>query len=192
MEHGRWEPAEDETELVTAARFGDAAAFAELYRRHRSAARATAAALRVPRSDRDDVVNQAFANILAAFRKGNGPVDQFRPYLVIAVRNLVYNLTRQAAKADDSCRRLSNERTNVPVVGSDDDARDEMRAAFEQLPERWRQVLHIVEVEGRRPAEVAPELGLSPNAVAALTSRARRGLRTAYLDELRRAEAISA
>lgn len=35
--------------------------------------------------------------------------------------------------------------------------------------------------EGRTPAELAPVLGVSPNGVAALACRARKGLRQAYL-----------
>ena len=44
----------------------------------------------------------------------------------------------------------------------------------------------FAEIEGRKPAEIATELNLSPNAASALVARARRGLRTAYMDELRR------
>ena len=53
--------------------------------------------------------------------------------------------------------------------------------AFTSLPQRWRAVLWQVEVEGERPAVVAPHFGLSPNATAALARRARQGLRAAYL-----------
>jgi hypothetical protein len=53
--------------------------------------------------------------------------------------------------------------------------------AFSSLPERWRVVLWRVEVEGERPATVAPHFGLSPNAMSALARRAREGLRAAYL-----------
>ncbi|HEY7627609.1 MAG TPA: zf-HC2 domain-containing protein, partial [Ilumatobacteraceae bacterium] len=54
-------------------------------------------------------------------------------------------------------------------------------AAFATLPERWQLVLWHTEVEGRAPKEVAPLIGLEPNAVAALAYRAREGLRQAYL-----------
>ena len=54
--------------------------------------------------------------------------------------------------------------------------------AFHSLPERWQLVLWHVEVEGQRPAEVAPLLGVKANAVSALAYRAREGLRAAYLN----------
>ena len=59
--------------------------------------------------------------------------------------------------------------------------RDLMLTAFQSLPERWRLVLWHTAVEGRKPAEVADVLELTPNGVAALAYRARDGLREAYL-----------
>jgi Putative zinc-finger/Sigma-70, region 4 len=53
--------------------------------------------------------------------------------------------------------------------------------AFATLPKRWQQVLWFTEVDQASPARIAPLLGISPNAVAALAYRAREGLRQAYL-----------
>ncbi len=67
---------------------------------------------------------------------------------------------------------------SVPVLEHDDVDR-----AFQALPARWRRVLWQLEVEGRRPRDLADELGMTPNAVAALGMRARAGLRKAYAGE---------
>jgi hypothetical protein len=89
----------------------------------------------------------------------------------------------------------SARRRDVPVEDAELDRRAEPYAdnssrlaestlitqAFSSLPERWRTVLWQVEVEGERPAVVAPHFGLSANATAALARRARDGLRAAYL-----------
>jgi RNA polymerase sigma factor (sigma-70 family) len=174
-------------ELLAACRLGDQAAYAELYVRYRPAARAAAAALRVPRSERDDAVAEAFANILSALKKGGGPTEAFRPYLVAAVRNITYSQSRRAVRADDGCRRLGVE-LELSEVPANGETEAFMSTAFDQLPDRWRKVLIAVDVEGRRPSELADELELSPNAVSALVARARRGLRAAYLGEMRRDE----
>jgi hypothetical protein len=58
-----------------------------------------------------------------------------------------------------------------------------IRAAYDSLPERWRTVLWQVEVERRKPQELAEALGLSPNGVSALAYRARAALREAYLKQ---------
>jgi RNA polymerase sigma factor (sigma-70 family) len=174
-------------ELLAACRGGDRGAYAELYVRYQPAARAAAAALRVPRSERDDVVAEAFANILQALKKGGGPNEAFRPYLVAAVRNITYSQSRRAVRADDGCRRLGVE-LELSEFGANGETEAFMSTAIDQLPERWRKVLIAVDVEGRRPSELSDELGLSPNAVSALVARARRGLRAAYLSEMRRDE----
>jgi RNA polymerase sigma factor (sigma-70 family) len=87
----------------------------------------------------------------------------------------------------DGYIRLATEVATAEVQPTVDTG-DLISEAFDQLPERWRQVLVAVEIEGRRPAQLAPELGLSPNAVSALVARARRGLRVAYRDAHRREE----
>lgn len=177
----------DDIELLDAARDGEGEAYAELYRRYRPAARAAAASLRVPRCEREDVIEEAFANILAALRKGRGPSESFRPYLIAAVRNITFSRSRAHVRAQDGYVRLTTELQTAEAV-SEFDAGDLVSEAFGQLPERWREVLIAIEVEGRRPAQLAPEMGMSPNAVSALVARARRGLRSAYRDAHRREE----
>lgn len=181
--YGLAEP--DDEALIEATRNGDVEAFAELYRRHRPAARAAAASLRIPRSEREDVVEEAFANIFATMQRGRGPREAFRPYLVAAVRNITFSRARRDVRATEGTRRLTTELTTADQT-HELAVDDLVEAAFGQLPERWRHILYAVEIEGRKPAELAGELGLSPNAVSALVARARRGLRSAYLDELRR------
>lgn len=170
----------DDAELIDNTRAGDSDAYGELYRRHYQAARAAAQALTHNRCDADDVISEAFARVLRASRSGGGPDVSFRPYLVAAVRNVFYDRVR--------CNRElpSDEMVDdVNVVSLDSDADREdgayATAAFAALPERWQRVLWHTEVEGRGAAEVAPLLGLAPNAVAALAYRAREGLRQAYL-----------
>ena len=71
----------------------------------------------------------------------------------------------------------------VTKVGTDsvDLALDRSMVAqvFRALPTRWQEVLWYTEVEQLRPQSVAPFLGMSANAVAALSHRAREGFRRA-------------
>ena len=53
--------------------------------------------------------------------------------------------------------------------------------AFASLPERRQLVLWHLDVEGHKPAEVAPLRNMSANSVSALAYRAREGPRRAYL-----------
>ncbi len=169
-----------DSELIMSARKGDPDAYGELYRRHVKSARAAARALTRSRADADDVTSEAFARVLRALQAGGGPTIAFRPYLVTAVRHVVFDRSRR--NREDPTDHMSDE---INVVLLEAAGRQEdgafAAAAFAALPERWQLVLWHTEVEGRSVSEVAPMLGLAPNAVAALAYRAREGLRQAYL-----------
>ncbi|MFI5428326.1 sigma-70 family RNA polymerase sigma factor [Aeromicrobium sp. UC242_57] len=61
--------------------------------------------------------------------------------------------------------------------------RTAVKAAYQSLPERWQRVLWHLDVEGRKPLELADTLGMKANTVSALVYRARTGLREAYLQQ---------
>lgn len=166
-----------DAELITASRGGDASAYAELYARHVDAARAAARALCKSRGDADDVVSEAFAKVLRVLQRGGGPDLAFRPYLLTSVRNVFYDRVRRQREEP------TDDMSDVPMLSESlsSEDRDLASRAFASLPERWQQVLWHTEVEGRTATEVAPLLGLAPNAVAALAYRAREGLRQAFL-----------
>ncbi len=162
------------------ARAGDRSAFAELWQRH------ARSGIRVARQftssiDADDLVSEAYARIYQRVLAGGGPEGAFRPYLYTTIRNLAARWGR------------GNHDVNVDDIGdfSDPDAVEDPATvaldhtltvrAFRSLPERWQTVLWYTEVEGMDPHEVAPLLGMSANGVAALSYRAREGLRKAWL-----------
>ncbi|MFC4783803.1 sigma-70 family RNA polymerase sigma factor [Nocardioides sp. MAHUQ-72] len=173
------EPAD--AELISAVRGGDVDAYGELYRRHVESARRLARQL-VGGPDVDDLVSEAFAKVLVVLQRGGGPDLAFRAYLLTAVRRLHVDRFRATARlrpTDD----LTPFDPGIPfrdtaVEGFESGA---AARAFASLPERWQLVLWHTEVEGQKPAEVAPLLGLSPNSVSALAYRAREGLRQAFL-----------
>jgi RNA polymerase sigma factor (sigma-70 family) len=172
-------PTTSDAELIESARSGDTSAFAELWRRHfRPAARV---ARQFTSIDADDLVSEAYARIFQRVLAGGGPTGAFRPYLYTTIRNLAS--TWGAASRDiqvDMIEDFEDER--IP----DDPAADALdrtltARAFRSLPERWQTVLWYTEVEGMDPHEVAPLMGISANSVAALSYRAREGLRKAWL-----------
>jgi RNA polymerase sigma factor (sigma-70 family) len=168
-----------DTELIESARSGDTSAFAELWRRHyRSAARV---ARQFTSIDADDLVSEAYARIFQRVLAGGGPTGAFRPYLYTTIRNLASSWG--AASRDvqvDVIEEFEDERIpDDPAAWALD--RTLTAKAFRSLPDRWQTVLWYTEVEGMDPHEVAPFMGLTANGVAALSYRAREGLRTAWL-----------
>lgn len=173
-------PTTSDAELIERARSGDSRAFGELWRRHyRSAARV--ARQFTSSIDADDLVSEAYARIYQRVLAGGGPTGAFRPYLYTTIRNLASSWG--AASRDiqvDMIEDYEDDRIpEDPAAWALD--RTLTARAFRSLPERWQTVLWYTEVEGMDPHEVAPLLGMTANGVAALSYRAREGLRKAWL-----------
>ena len=172
-------PSTSDGEYIERARAGDTSAFAELWRRHyRSAVRV---ARQFTSIDADDLVSEAYVRIFQRVLAGGGPTGAFRPYLYTTIRNLASSWG--AASRDvqvDMIEDFQDERIpDDPSVWALD--RTLTATAFRTLPERWQTVLWYTEVEGMDPHEVAPIMGMTANGVAALSYRAREGLRKAWL-----------
>ena len=73
--------------LIEAVRGGDIAAYGELYDRHLVAARRVAAVIAADAAERDDLVAEGFTRVLRILRTGEGPDEDFRPYLLTTIRN---------------------------------------------------------------------------------------------------------
>lgn len=171
----------DDAQLLSLAREGNQDAYGALFARYSYAAHRLARHLG-QREDSDDVVAEAFAQVLDLVRRGKGPDRAFRAYLFTTIRHEA----GRRAKAQKRVMPTDDEHTlDEPVQfgGGDLDQfeRTAVRAAYESLPERWRTVLWHLDVEGRKPQELGPLLDLSANSVSALVYRARAGLREAYL-----------
>lgn len=173
----------DDVSLLQLSREGDASAYAELYQRYFYAARRLARHLG-QREESDDVVSESFAQVYDLLQRGKGPDREFRAYLFTTIRHE----SGRRAKANkrvfptDDASQIDSA---VPFVDGAVQGfeRSAVRAAYESLPERWQTVLWHLEVEGRRPHEVAESMGLKANSVSALVYRARSGLRDAYLQQ---------
>jgi RNA polymerase sigma factor (sigma-70 family) len=173
-----------DSDLLHAVRAGDTAAYATLYERHRPATRQLAFHLAADPADADDLVAEAFTKVLATLRAGRGPHESFRAYLLTTLRHVSYHrarVDRRIEFTDDLTRYDAGEPFHDPALARLE--RAFAARAFRQLPPRWRVVLWHTEVEGATPAELAPFLGLTPNAVAVLAHRAREGLRQLYLQQ---------
>ncbi|MEV8375780.1 sigma-70 family RNA polymerase sigma factor [Kribbella sp. NPDC056861] len=173
-----------DAELIARVRNGDLEAYGELFGRHHQAAERMARQL-VPANDADDLASDAFAKVLDALRNGGGPDISFRAYLLTTVRRVHVDRIRSGRKVQTTDDIAAYEREpqgfdDPSVTGFESGA---AAKAFASLPERWQAVLWHTEVEGEKPAAIAPLLGLTANGVSALAYRAREGLRQAYLQQ---------
>ena len=173
--------ADFDRELLARVRAGDDGAFGELFTRHADAVRRFALRHVREHAEADDLTAEAFFRVLQAIRRGNGPTDHVRTYLLTVARRVAWEWSGRRRDVPVEDEELSQRVEPFPDVTANRPEHTLISRAFTSLPERWRTVLWQVEVEGERPAAVAPHFGLSPNAMAALARRAREGLRAAYL-----------
>ncbi|MBT2530731.1 sigma-70 family RNA polymerase sigma factor [Arthrobacter sp. ISL-48] len=132
----------------------------------------------------EEITAQAFVKILAAIKAGKGPVGPFRPYLYRSIRTCAADHWVRARR-EQSTDELPETGVEDPGLARVEDAWDMQLAAraLASLPERWQRAIWHADVEGLRPRQLAPVLGIAANAVSALLRRARTGLREAYLTE---------
>ncbi|MGO4298583.1 sigma-70 family RNA polymerase sigma factor [Leifsonia sp. RAF41] len=169
-----------DAELLTRARDGESRAFGVLWKRHWSAGRAMAAAV-TGRFEPDDLASEAFVRILNAVEKGKGPKSGFRSYLATTVRNVAIDWSRRKSTANLEDPDAIEDWSYSEVTALDKIERETIAKAFYALPDSWQEVLWYTQMEDMSPRDVAPILGLTPNAVSALAVRAREGLRQAWI-----------
>ena len=169
-----------DTDLLLRTRDGDLTAYGVLWKRHWPSARAMAAAI-TGRFEPDDLASEAFARILKAVEKGNGPTAGFRSYLATTVRNVAIDWSRRKASPNIDDPDAIEDWSYSEVTALDKIERETIAKAFYALPDSWQEVLWYTQVEGMSPRDVAPLLGITPNAVSAMTMRAREGLRQAWI-----------
>lgn len=172
------DPDRTDAELIDATRRGDRDAFAALWSRHLDAALKVARSI-TRRFDAEDIASEAFARVYRALRAGNGPDESLMPYLAATIRNTAATWgSRMKEIAVEDPTAYQDSEAAVQSAAARDSV---VSTAFLALPERWREALWYSEVEGYTAAEIGATLGLSANAAAALTYRAREGLRTAWV-----------
>lgn len=179
------DPDATDSTLAALAADGDVGAFEELYRRHAQAAWRVAQSVTRNREDAADAVAEAFTRVLKALPAGRLRDNaNFRSYLLTSTRNAALDVHRRTGRVrptGDSAV-FDSPSGNLPSDSAEDKADVAMvAAAFGNLPERWRSVLWLTEVEGIPAREAATMLGVSANGVAQLAVRARAGLRERFL-----------
>lgn len=171
--------------LLASVRDGDGDAYETVYRRHVEAATRLARVLARDKAEADDLVSEAFARMLTAVSGGGGPESAVRAYLLTTLRRINVDRGRAGARLQP----VEDVADFEPPAAEEEDpvvrGLDQTYAAraFAGLPQRWQAVLWHTEVEGESAAQVAPLLGLNPNAVSAIAYRARERLRQLYLQE---------
>lgn len=193
---------QDESVLIQRLRAGDEAAFEEVVRRY--GGRLLAVARRILQSE-DDAQDALQDGFWSAFRA----LPQFKETARLStwLHRIVVNaaLMKQRSRvrrAEDSIEELlptfleDGHRHNSAVpwrepldeLVANKETRQRVRASIDRLPEIYRNVLILRDIEELDTAETAELLGVSANVVKIRLHRSRQALRT-LLDPLFRGEA---
>lgn len=156
---------------------GDAQAFSELVDTRLERVLAVARRMLGNDADAEDVAQEAMLRLWRQADRWDGGRAQISTWLYRVAVNLC--IDRMRAQREDATAAVPD--TPVPAGRlqslEEDDLRDAMDAALQELPERQRQVLVLFHYEDLSMAAVAEMMEISVEAVESLLARGRRALR---------------
>jgi len=179
-----------DAELIAAVASGDAASYVTLQERHTPAARILARQVVAKPDEAEEVLSEAFTRLRGVLRRGDGPVESLRPYLLSAVRRVALERSggehpKQSEHSGPAAGQAEISNLGEPLFT--DPAAAELEStmlarAYASLPERLRAAAWHIMIERTDPAEAATILGLTEAGVAELPAQVSAALTQAYLE----------
>jgi RNA polymerase sigma-70 factor (ECF subfamily) len=174
-----------ESELVTRARRGDHAAYAQLVAAHQELAFRAAYLVTGGAAEAEDAVQEAFVKAFRALGRFREDAP-FRPWLLTIVTNEARNRRRADGRRARLALRAGGEQTVGAATASasaEDEAlarvgRDELLRAVERLRPADREIVSYRYLLGLDEAETADAIGCARGTVKSRLSRALERLRT--------------
>jgi RNA polymerase sigma-70 factor (ECF subfamily) len=177
-------PAADPYEARLVARFreGDARALESLFDRYADRALSLAVRLTDSREDAEEVAQEAFVRAFQHARTLRTDAVAFGPWLFAIVRNLAADKRRQLrlpalSLSSPGAEQIADGQEAVGDVAARRAEKAALLRALDALPEEWKTVLTLCDLEDVPHAEAAAVLGRSVAATKSLLYRARRALR---------------
>ena len=194
-------PVDNEAILVAQLRAGDEAAFEQVVRSY--GGRLLSVARRIVGSEEDarDVVQEAFLNAFRSFNRFEGNAKLSTWLHRIVVNAALMKLRTRKRKPEQSIdallpsflddghheERFQSWDEPVDKLMERKETRDLVRQQIDALPESYRTVLVLRDIEGLDTEEAANVLGLSVNATKIRLHRARQALRSLLAPHFRSA-----
>lgn len=187
-----YDPSTDaDTPLVLRAKAGDYSAFEGLVKRHESRLYGLALNILRNREDAEEAVQTAFVSLMSHLDGFRGEAP-FHAWLTRIAANAALDILRkrhpQVGMADQPASEDSAEGLPLPVVIADwragpeelaerSDTRAQIDAALGELPDKYRSIFVLRDVEGLSTEEAAAALGITVTAAKIRLMRARLQLR---------------
>jgi RNA polymerase sigma-70 factor (ECF subfamily) len=192
----------DDLELLTRLRAGEDTAYEELVRTY--SPRLLAVARRIVGNDEEarDVIQDAFLNAFRSLKNFHGDARLSTWLHRIVVNSALMKLRTRKRKPEESiepllpafladghyAEKFSSWGEQADAALSRSETQELVRARIDELPESFRTVLVLRDIEGLDTEETARVLDTTPNAVKIRLHRARAALRTLLAPHLGRGE----
>ena len=185
-------PVDDETPLIAQLRAGDEAAFEQVVRQYGGRLLAVARRIVGTEEDARDVVQDAFLNAFRSLDRFEGNAKLSTWLHRIAVNAALMKLRTRKRKPEQPIdallpgflddghfeERFQSWEEPIDHAMEREENRELVRQKIDELPESYRTVLVLRDIEGLDTEETANMLGLSVNATKIRLHRARQALRT--------------
>jgi RNA polymerase sigma-70 factor (ECF subfamily) len=176
------------TPLVQRAQAGDQQALGDLLRRCYQQIYRWALSLTGDRDDADDVTQDVLIRVhqrLGQFREQSS----FTTWLYRVTRNSAGDFHRRRVRRERAVERSARHERGQPGATATpleeleaSNVTELVKALFEELPERQREVFDLVDLQNWSPVEVSQALSMKPVTVRAHLHRARRTIRKRILE----------
>lgn len=203
----RYTHADPDVRLMLRVRDDDAAAFEELMLRYQNRVASLMAHLVGDRTQAEDLAQDVFLRVFRA-RKRYVPGSKFSTWLFTIANNVASNALRTLARrkevrlpvgspADSGANAIDQAAVAASGLGptrrlDNDEMRSAVQQAVGELNERQRVAVLLAKFEGLSYAEIGEVLGMSPQAIKSLLSRARTKLRSILEPYLERGQQVTA
>jgi RNA polymerase sigma-70 factor (ECF subfamily) len=179
--------AERDLLLIEAFRSGNGAAFDELVGHYETTVHRVLGQLNVPPGDVEDLTQEVFLRIFRNIERFRGQ-SSFYTWLYRITVNVFFDHNKKRKRADVRLMRLQNALVDVsnqrPDVGGDPFyatyeslTQESFAQAIDELPEAFRAVVAMREVDDLSYEEIAMQTGISIGTVRSRLSRARARLK---------------
>jgi RNA polymerase sigma-70 factor (ECF subfamily) len=177
----------DTEEMVARCQEGDAAAFRQLFARHRAEVARLVFRMVGPRADLEDIIQEVFLQVHRSLKDFRGQ-SKFTTWLHRVTVNVVLMQRRAARSRPQLVAPQADESQADPRLPPDEDvARLERMRAFrrviDRLAEKKRTVFLLHELEGLSPTEISKIVGAPVLTVRTRLFYARRELSQMLKDE---------
>ena len=194
-------PVDDEAALIAQLRAGDESAYEQVVRAYGGRLLAVARRIVGTEEDARDAVQDAFRNAFKSFARFEGNAKLSTWLHRIVVNAALMKLRTRKRKPEQSIEsmlpsflddghheeRFQSWDEPVDKLMERKEARELVRQQIDALPEGYRTVLVLRDIEGLDTEETAKVLGLSVNATKIRLHRARQALRTLLAPHFRSA-----